>query len=97
MTPEQQAIRQRIAAIAVERDQLRTELATAKAELAERQVARALILGLRCKEWREWEGCRDLLTTLMHRAYMRLDYREADEIANFLGVPSPIVHEMQDL
>jgi hypothetical protein len=33
----------------------------------------------------------------MHRAYMRLDYREADEIANFLGVPSPIVHEMQDL
>jgi DNA repair exonuclease SbcCD ATPase subunit len=43
------------------------------------------------------EGWRGLLTTLMHRAYMRLDYREADEIANFLGVPSPIVHEMQDL
>jgi hypothetical protein len=50
------------------------------------------------------EACRDfrakatgLLHSLMTRAYMRLDYHEADEIAEFLGVKKPTDHEMEDL
>lgn len=38
-----------------------------------------------------------LLTKLMNRAYMRLDYREADEIADFLGLPRPTDHELADV
>jgi chromosome segregation ATPase len=38
-----------------------------------------------------------LLKTLMQRAYMRLAYNEADEIAAFLGEPLPTTHEYADI
>ena len=38
-----------------------------------------------------------LLEKLMQRAYQRQAYNEADEIAKFIGVPSPIEHELADL
>lgn len=40
---------------------------------------------------------RALLATMMQRAYMRLAYQEADEIAEYLGIPKPTDHELEDL
>ena len=39
----------------------------------------------------------DVLKTLHNRAYMRLDYRECEEIEMILGLPSVVRHELEDL
>ena len=43
------------------------------------------------------EQAAQLLLALMNRAYMRLSYDEADEIAEFLGIKKPTDHELEDL
>jgi hypothetical protein len=46
----------------------------------------------------EWnEKARVLLRKLMTRAYMRIDYHEADEIADLLGLQRPTDHEHYDI
>lgn len=49
------------------------------------------------KESRRLLDAKALLETLLNRAYMRMDYHEADEIADFLGVKRPTDHELEDL
>ena len=49
------------------------------------------------KESRRLLDAKALLEALLQRAYMRMDYHEADEIADFLGVKRPSDHEMEDL
>ena len=43
------------------------------------------------------DAARAILDKLMHRAWMRNDLHEADELADLLGVPRPSDHERADL